>query len=122
MRRWLLMAFFGVVGMAALAAATVCVTAGCSTLGYYAHSVGGHLELLNSARPVPHWMSDQTAPSSGPATTGTASDAAPVGAEGSGRSVALMRDMGWGPVSGKRKRPKSFTPLGLGFVVAVVGV
>ena len=56
------MAFFGVVGMAALAAATVCLTAGCSTLGYYAHSIGGHLDLLNSARPVPHWMSDQTAP------------------------------------------------------------
>ncbi len=56
------MAVLGVVGMAALAAATVCLTAGCSTLGYYAHSVGGHLDLLNSARPVPHWMSDATAP------------------------------------------------------------
>jgi predicted aminopeptidase len=56
------MAFFGVVGMAALAAATVCLTAGCSTIGYYAHSVGGHLDLLRAARPVPQWMNDETAP------------------------------------------------------------
>ena len=26
---------------------------GCSTLGYYSQSIGGHFALLNSARPVP---------------------------------------------------------------------
>jgi len=52
------MAALGLFGAAALAAATVCLTAGCSTLGYYAHSVGGHLDLLGSARPVPQWMAE----------------------------------------------------------------
>ena len=43
-------------GVTALAAA-VCLTTGCS-LGYYAQSVGGHLKLLNAARPVPDWLAD----------------------------------------------------------------
>lgn len=55
------MAGIGIVGMLALAAGTVCLTAGCSTLGYYAHSVSGHLDLLRSAKPVPEWMSDEAA-------------------------------------------------------------
>jgi predicted aminopeptidase len=55
------MASLGIAGTLALAAATVCLTSGCSTLGYYAHSVGGHLDLLWSARPVPQWMADQQA-------------------------------------------------------------
>jgi predicted aminopeptidase len=59
--RWLLMASLSVVGMAALAAATVCFTSGCSTLGYYAQSVGGHMDLLRSARPVPDWLADEQA-------------------------------------------------------------
>ena len=56
--RWLQMAGLSVAGVAALAALTVCLTSGCSTLGYYAQSVGGHIELLRSARPVPQWLSD----------------------------------------------------------------
>jgi predicted aminopeptidase len=55
------MAGLGIVGTLALAAGTVCLTAGCSTLGYYAHSVSGHLDLLRSAKPVPEWMSDEAA-------------------------------------------------------------
>jgi predicted aminopeptidase len=55
------MAGLGIVGTLALAAGTVCLTAGCSTLGYYAHSVSGHLNLLRSAKPVPEWMSDEAA-------------------------------------------------------------
>jgi predicted aminopeptidase len=61
-RQLLLMASFSIAGMAALAAATVCLTSGCSTLGYYAQSVGGHIDLLRSARPVPQWLDDQAAP------------------------------------------------------------
>jgi len=56
--RHVLMAGAGGVLVAVLATATLCLTAGCSTLGYYAQSVGGHLDLLNAARPVPEWMAD----------------------------------------------------------------
>jgi predicted aminopeptidase len=38
--------------------AGVCLTSGCSTVGYYARSVTGHLELLQAARPVPQWLDD----------------------------------------------------------------
>jgi len=41
-----------------LAGAGVCLTSGCSTVGYYARSVTGHLELLQAARPVPQWLDD----------------------------------------------------------------
>lgn len=34
------------------------LTSGCSSLGYYAQSVGGHLKLLNAARPVPEVLAD----------------------------------------------------------------
>ena len=53
MRRGLL-----VPGLAALAVATVGLTTGCSTLGYYAQSVEGHLRLLGGARPVDEWLGD----------------------------------------------------------------
>jgi len=56
--RRLLMASLSVIGITMLATATVCLTSGCSTLGYYAQSVGGHLDLLRSARPVPQWLAD----------------------------------------------------------------
>lgn len=35
---------------------------GCSTLGYYAQSVGGHLALMRAARPVPQWLDDPSTP------------------------------------------------------------
>jgi predicted aminopeptidase len=57
--RLLLMASLGLAGTAALAAVTVCLTAGCGTLGYYAQSASGHVALLSSARPVPEWLSDE---------------------------------------------------------------
>ena len=53
------MASLGVVGIALLAAGTVCMTSGCSTLGYYAQSVGGHLAIMRAARPVPEWLADE---------------------------------------------------------------
>ena len=51
---------FGLV--VALAAAAVCMTAGCSTMGYYAQSIGGHLALVKSARPVPELIADESTP------------------------------------------------------------
>jgi predicted aminopeptidase len=58
----LLMSLASLLGVAALSAATVCLTAGCSTLGYYAHTAGGHLSLLNSAKPVSDWVADEATP------------------------------------------------------------
>ena len=51
----------GSVGVALLAAGTVCLTSGCGTLGYYAQSVGGHLALLRAAKPVSEWLADDRA-------------------------------------------------------------
>ena len=56
------MASLGLAATVALAAATVCLTSGCSTIGYYAHSVGGHIDLLRAARPVRDWIADDGAP------------------------------------------------------------
>ena len=49
-------------GTALFAAAAVCLTSGCSSLGYYAQSVGGHLGLMNAARPVSEWLADESTP------------------------------------------------------------
>ena len=42
----------------ALVGGAVCLTSGCSTVGYYAQSVTGHLNLVEAARPVPQWLAD----------------------------------------------------------------
>ncbi|HEY6086721.1 MAG TPA: aminopeptidase [Burkholderiaceae bacterium] len=42
--------------------ATACLTAGCSTLGYYAQSVGGHLDLIARSRPVDDLTIDTSTP------------------------------------------------------------
>ena len=52
----------GTAGAVSLAAATVCLTSGCSTLGYYAQSIGGHLAIVRAARPVPDWQADAQTP------------------------------------------------------------
>jgi len=44
------MAIGGLLGAVALAGAAVCLGSGCSTLGYYSQSLGGHLRLLSAAR------------------------------------------------------------------------
>ncbi len=49
-------------GVVLLAAGTVCLTAGCSTLGYYAQAAQGHFGVLNKARPVNEWLADDTTP------------------------------------------------------------
>lgn len=56
------MALAGLSGAALLAAAAVSLGTGCSTLGYYAQAVNGHLDLLHSARPVADWVADPTTP------------------------------------------------------------
>jgi predicted aminopeptidase len=64
-RGWLMatgVAALGTAGVMLLAAGTVCVTSGCSTLGYYAQSVGGHLAIVSAAKPVPEWLADSATP------------------------------------------------------------
>jgi predicted aminopeptidase len=48
----------GVVAVSLLAGVTVCATSGCSTIGYYAQSVTGHLDMVEAARPVSQWLED----------------------------------------------------------------
>ena len=62
MSRWLLMAGVGLIGGVVLAGATVCFTSGCSTIGYYAQSIGGHMALVRAAKPVPEWLEDDATP------------------------------------------------------------
>lgn len=38
------------------------LAAGCSSLGYYAQSVGGHLAIVRAARPVDDWLADASTP------------------------------------------------------------
>ena len=56
--RWVGMATFGVLGTLVLAAATLCLTTGCSTIGYLAQSAQGHFNLLSAARPVNQLLDD----------------------------------------------------------------
>jgi predicted aminopeptidase len=46
---------------ALLAGALLCLP-GCTSLGYYWQSVSGHLQLMNSARPIPDWLSEPQTP------------------------------------------------------------
>src|SRR5512136_346761 len=46
----------------AVALLVVLGAAGCSTLGYYAQSIGGHLSVLRSARPIPEVVADPATP------------------------------------------------------------
>ena len=56
------MATAGGLGTALMAAASVCLTSGCSSLGYYAQAANGHLDLLQRARPVADWVADPDTP------------------------------------------------------------
>jgi predicted aminopeptidase len=65
MARWkkiVWMAGFATLAIAALATTTVCLTSGCSSLGYLAQAANGHLSLLRAARPVPEWLADSATP------------------------------------------------------------
>lgn len=55
----------GLLGSAAALAAALalaCLGSGCSSVGYYAQSVGGHLDLMQRARPVADWIADPATP------------------------------------------------------------
>jgi predicted aminopeptidase len=60
-KRWWLVASIGIVSLAALLGGA-CLTVGCSTLGYYAQSVGGHLDLVGRAQPIDSLAADTTTP------------------------------------------------------------
>ncbi len=62
MKRRLLVAGLGATASLAALIATACLTTGCSTLGYYAQSVGGHLDLLQRARPIDDVVADARTP------------------------------------------------------------
>ena len=49
-------------GSLLLAGAAVCLTSGCSTVGYLAQAAGGHLDLLHRARPVADVEADPATP------------------------------------------------------------
>lgn len=49
-------------GAVVLAVAGACLTAGCSTIGYYGQAVGGHLDLLRRTRPVADWVAEAGTP------------------------------------------------------------
>jgi predicted aminopeptidase len=55
------MATLGLAGTT-LVIAAACLSAGCSTLGYYAHSVRGHVDLITRAKPVAQWLADDRTP------------------------------------------------------------
>jgi predicted aminopeptidase len=61
-KRALLMASLVGMVVAVAAGATLCLTAGCSTVSYYAQSVTGHLRLVGAARPVDDWLADAQTP------------------------------------------------------------
>jgi predicted aminopeptidase len=52
----------GLVGVVALLAGTVCLTSGCSALGYAGQSIVGHVDLVNSAKPVRDWLAAPDTP------------------------------------------------------------
>ncbi len=47
---------------AALLLAVLGIAGGCSTVGYLAQSAGGHISLMNAARPVQRWLDDAATP------------------------------------------------------------
>ena len=40
----------------------VLLLAGCETLSYYSQAIGGHLRLINAARPIESWLADPATP------------------------------------------------------------
>jgi predicted aminopeptidase len=56
------MAGLGLGGALLLAAGVLCGGSGCSDLGYYRQSVGGHLDLMSRAKPVDDWLAQGDTP------------------------------------------------------------
>ncbi len=61
MKRWQVVAISGAAATTALLA-LACLGNGCSSVGYYARSVGGHLALLSKAQPVAQVVADAATP------------------------------------------------------------
>jgi predicted aminopeptidase len=61
-KRALLMASLAGMVVALAAGATLCLSAGCSSVSYLAQSVTGHLRLVAAARPVSDWLADPQTP------------------------------------------------------------
>ncbi|MFC6283154.1 MULTISPECIES: aminopeptidase [Polaromonas] len=53
---------FSVARSALAAIAAALLLPGCTSAGYYWQSVSGHMQMLNSARPVDDWLADAQAP------------------------------------------------------------
>lgn len=47
-------------GFALMVGALALLTAGCADTRYYLQSLGGHLQLMQAARPVDQWLADET--------------------------------------------------------------
>ena len=62
MRRWALVTGLGSTALIAAVLGAACLTSGCSSIGYYAKSVNGHLAIVESARPVVDWLADPQTP------------------------------------------------------------
>jgi predicted aminopeptidase len=62
LRRWLVVTGIGAAASLLAVLATACLTAGCSSVGYYAQSVGGHLDLVARAKPVADLTADASTP------------------------------------------------------------
>jgi len=56
------MASLATLALVAVATATMCLTGGCSSVGYYAQSIDGHMSLLRAAKPVPEVLADSQTP------------------------------------------------------------
>jgi predicted aminopeptidase len=56
------MAGLGGLGAVLLAVGALCLGSGCSDLGYYRQSVGGHFDLMSRAKPVDDWLAQADAP------------------------------------------------------------
>lgn len=53
---------FSVTRSALVAITAALLLPGCASVGYYWQSVSGHMQMLNSARPVDDWLSDTQTP------------------------------------------------------------
>ncbi|MBK7613373.1 MAG: aminopeptidase [Burkholderiales bacterium] len=62
--RLLIMASAAGVLLVAVAAGTLCLSSGCSSVGYLAQSASGHLGLLHGAKPVNEWLQNPATPES----------------------------------------------------------
>jgi predicted aminopeptidase len=56
--RWGLASALSVSTLVLVALATLCVTSGCSSIGYLGQSASGHVHLLAAARPVKDVIAD----------------------------------------------------------------